>query len=69
MVEQMVGFFVSWFTNPNGWGIGLAIVFGTIWFIPYWTPILKKLWTWAVLASSAFLTWIAVAFVQGSLTY
>lgn len=60
MLEYMVNFFVSGFVYPGIlWnqvllGIGLAIVFGAIWFIPYWTPILKKPWAWAVLASGAF---------------
>ncbi len=64
MVEQMVGFFVSWFANPSLLGIGLAIVFGAIWFAPYWTPIFKKPWAWAVLASSAILSLAAVSFIQ-----
>ena len=75
MLEYMVGFFVSWFIYPNIlWtqlliGIGLAIVFGAIWFTPYWTPILKKPWAWAVLASSAILTLAAVSFIQIPLQY
>jgi len=70
MVERMVSFFVSGLIFPNiSWtflllGIGLAIVFGAVWFAPYWTPILKKPWAWAVLAGSAILTWAAVAFIQ-----
>ena len=70
MLEQMVGFFVSGFYYPGIlWtqlllGIGLAIVFGAIWFAPYWTPILKKPWAWAVLAGSVLLSWTAVAFIQ-----
>ena len=66
----MVNFFVSGFVYPNlSWvllllGIGLAIVFGAIWFVPYWTSILKKPWAWAVLATGAFLSWAAVAFIQ-----
>ena len=70
MLEQMVGFFVSGFVYPGIlWnqvllGIGLAIVFGAIWFTPYWTPILKKPWAWAVLAGSALLSWAAVSFIQ-----
>lgn len=70
MVEQMVAFFVSGFVYPGIlWtqlllGIGLAIVFGAVWFAPYWTPILKKPWAWAVLASSVLLSWTAVAFIQ-----
>ena len=70
MLEYMVNFFVSWFYYPNIlWtqlliGIGLAIVFGAVWFAPYWTPILKKPWAWAVLAGSAMLSLVAVTFVQ-----
>ncbi len=70
MVELMVDFFVSWFIYPDIlWtslllGIGLAIVFGSIWFTPYWTPILKKPWAWAVLVSSAILSVAAVSFIQ-----
>ena len=70
MLEGMIAFFVSWFIYPNIlWnqvllGIGLAIVFGAVWFAPYWTPILKKPWAWAVLAGSAILSLAAVTFVQ-----
>ena len=70
MLEQIVAFFVSGFIYPNIlWtelllGIGLAVVFGAIWFAPYWTPILKKPWAWAVLVTSAILSWAAVAFIQ-----
>ncbi len=70
MLEYMVNFFVSWFIYPGIlWtqvlvGIGLAIVFGAVWFTPYWTPILKKPWAWAILAVSAFLSLIAVTFIQ-----
>ena len=70
MLEQMIAFFVSWFIYPGIlWtslllGIGLAIVFGAVWFTPYWTPILKKPWAWAILAVSAFLSLAAVTFIQ-----
>jgi len=70
MVELMVSFFLSGFVYPGIlWnqvllGIGLGIVFGAIWFAPYWTPILKKPWAWAVLAAGAFLSWTTVAFIQ-----
>ncbi len=70
MLEQMLNFFTSWFYYPGIlWnqvllGIGLAVAFGAVWFAPYWTPILKKPWAWAVLASSAFLSWAAVSFIQ-----
>ena len=70
MLEQMLDFFVSWFVYPGIlWtelllGIGLAMVFGAIWFTPYWMPILKKPWAWAVLAGSAFLSLVAVTFIK-----
>jgi len=70
MLEGMIDFFVSGFVYPGIlWnqvllGIGLAVVFGAVWFAPYWTPILKKPWAWAVFAGSAFLSWAAVSFIQ-----
>lgn len=70
MLEYMLDFIVSWFVYPNVvWtslllGIGLAVVFGAVWFAPYWTPILKKPWAWAVLAGSAILSLVAVTFIQ-----
>jgi len=60
----MVGFFTSFFANPSALGIGLAIAFGAVWFAPYWTPILRKPWAWAVLVGSAFLTLAAATFIQ-----
>jgi len=64
MVEQMIGFFVSWFANPSVLGIGLAIVFGAVWLAGYWPPLFKKHWLWAVLVSSAILSLAAVSFIQ-----
>jgi RsiW-degrading membrane proteinase PrsW (M82 family) len=64
MLEQIVGFFVSWFTNPSPLGIGLALVFGAIWLAPYWPPLFKKYWLWAVLVSSAILSLAAVSVIQ-----
>ena len=64
MIEQMVGFFLSFFANPSILGSGLALVFGAIWLAPYWPPLFKKHWLWAVLAGSAILTLAAVAFIQ-----
>jgi RsiW-degrading membrane proteinase PrsW (M82 family) len=75
MLAQMVKFFLSWFIYPDIlWtslllGIGLALVFGAIWFAPYWTPVLKNPWAWAVLVSSAILSIIAVSFGQIPLQY
>jgi RsiW-degrading membrane proteinase PrsW (M82 family) len=70
MLEYMLDFIKSFFYVPGlSWdlcllGIGLAFAFGAAWFAAYWTPILKKPWAWAILAVSAFLTLLAVTFVQ-----
>ena len=64
MLEQMVGFFVSFFQDPSVLGISLAVAFGAIWLAGYWPPLFKKPWMWAVLVSSAFLSLTAVAFIQ-----
>jgi len=70
MLEYMIDFFISWFYYPHiVWtylliGIGLAIIFGAIWFVPYWTPILRKPWAWAILAGSAILSLVAVTLIQ-----
>jgi len=75
MVERMVDFFVSWFVYPDlGWtsllmGAGLAIAFGAVWFALYGTLILRKRWAWMVLVGSAFLSVIAISFIQIPLQY
>jgi len=50
-------------------GIGIAIVFGAIWYTAYWTPLLGKPSAWAVLAFSAFFTWLTLCFIQVPLQY
>ena len=64
MLEQMLGFLMSWFANPSLVGIGLAILFGAIWLVGYWPPLFKKPWLWVVLAISAILSLLAVSFIQ-----
>ena len=64
MLEQMLSFFISWFTNPNIVGIGLAIAFGVVCLAGYWPPLFKKYWLWAVLVVSALLSLVAVTFIQ-----
>ncbi|HUT66960.1 MAG TPA: hypothetical protein VMW86_00225 [Dehalococcoidales bacterium] len=70
MWEQMMAFLKSFFIYPGlNWdlmliGIGLGIVFGAIWLCGHWPPLFKKHWLWAVAVVSAFLTLLAVAFVQ-----
>ena len=70
MIDDMVSYFVSFFQNPSGSGIylaiaiGLAIAFGAVWLASYWPPLFKKPWLWAVLVGSAFLTLVAFCFIQ-----
>lgn len=64
MVEQTVGFFLSFFANPSAPGIGLAIAFGAIWLVLYLPPLRGKPWLWVVLIVSAFLALAAVSFIQ-----
>ena len=70
MIEYMLGFFVSWFTNSSGsvtlalLGIGLALVFGGIWLTGYWPPLFKKHWLWVIMVSSALISLIAVTLIQ-----
>jgi len=71
VIDDMVGYFLSFFQSPSGLGttylamaIGLAIGFGGVWLTCYWPPLFKKPWLWAVLVSSAFLTVAAVCFIQ-----
>jgi hypothetical protein len=70
MLEQMIKFYTSGFVFPNitltglALGISLGIVFGAICLIRYQPPMFKERWLWAVAASSAILTWAAIAFIQ-----
>ena len=70
MIDQMLGYFKSFFENPSASGIhlaiavGLAIGFGAVWLASYWPPLAKKPGLWAVLAGSAFLTLAAICFIQ-----
>ena len=70
MFERMIEFFVSGFYFPNITltglllGIGLGLAFGAIWLVGYWPPLFRRYWLWLVMASSAVLSWLAVAFIQ-----
>lgn len=70
MWAQMMDFLKSFFEYPGlKWdlmlvSIGLAIVFGAIWLCAHWPPLFKKPWLWVVAIVSAFLTLLAVTFVQ-----
>jgi RsiW-degrading membrane proteinase PrsW (M82 family) len=73
--ESMVAFFKSWFSYPGlEWylilvSIGLAIVFAVIWLLGHKPPLIKKPGLWVVAIVSAFLTMLAITFVQIPLRY
>jgi RsiW-degrading membrane proteinase PrsW (M82 family) len=64
MVEQIVGFFLSFFANPSALGVGLAIAFGAIWLAAYRPPLRSRPWLWVIIVISIFLTLAAVSFIQ-----
>ena len=70
MLETIVEFLKSWFVYPGLSlnymlvGIGLALVFGAVWLTAYRLPFLRRPWLWAVIAAGAFLSVVAVAFIQ-----
>jgi RsiW-degrading membrane proteinase PrsW (M82 family) len=75
MTENLIDIFISGFIFPGIlWNqvlvaIVISVLFGAVWFIPYWTPIFKNPWVCVILVVSASLTWAAIAFVQGSLQH
>jgi len=70
MWEYMMAFLESFFIYPGLnrdlmlIGIGLGLVFGAIWLCAHWPPLFRKHWLWVVAVASAFLTLLAVVFVQ-----
>jgi hypothetical protein len=70
MLQQMVRFFISAFDFPQLSpplilaAITLGLVFGVVWLLPYWPPLLRKPGLLIVGLVSALLTWMAIAFVQ-----
>jgi hypothetical protein len=70
MWQQMISFFKSWFVFPGvgpEWiliAVGLAIAFGAIWLLVHQPPLFKRPWLWVVAVVSAFLTLLAITFVQ-----
>jgi RsiW-degrading membrane proteinase PrsW (M82 family) len=64
MIAYMVSYFVSFFQNPSPWGIGFAIAFGAVWLTAYWPRQFRRPQPWEILVGSAFLTAVAVCFVQ-----
>jgi RsiW-degrading membrane proteinase PrsW (M82 family) len=69
MTEQMTGLFLSFFRDPNPFGVGLALYFGAFWLIPYWPPLFREPRLWQVMAASAFITLAAASFIQVPLQF
>jgi hypothetical protein len=61
MIQQMLNFFVYFFSHPSIMSVGLALVFGAVWLACYRPPLITKPWLWAVLAAGAILAPIAIA--------
>jgi RsiW-degrading membrane proteinase PrsW (M82 family) len=70
MLQDSVDLFKSFFVYPGLSlnyilvGILLGIAFGAIWLVAHWPPLFKNPWFWAVAVVSAFLTVVALAFIQ-----
>jgi RsiW-degrading membrane proteinase PrsW (M82 family) len=70
LFEQMITFFLSAFRFPGlSWkpiliAVALGLVFGAIWLAAYWPRVNNKRWHTMMFIVSAFLTWVAIAFIQ-----
>ena len=64
MFAESLPLFVNWFANPNFVAMGLAIAFGLFWYALYRPPLKGYGFLWSVMAASAILTLLAVAFIQ-----
>lgn len=56
--------FLDYFAHPSLLGIGLAVLFGVLWLLLYWPPLLKELSLWLVLLGGGLVTVLASAFIQ-----
>lgn len=70
LLEQMITFFLSAFQFPGlDWkliliAIGLGLIFGILWLLAYWPRFKSRRTFFLIVLVSAFLTWIAIAFIQ-----
>lgn len=69
MSQQMLQFFIYFFSHPSAWGIGLAIVFGVAWLACYRPPFVKQPWLWGVLVAGAVLAPITLAILSYPVRY
>ena len=69
MWESIWQLFVSFYSNPSGWGISIALALGAIWLGAFAPPVHKRPWLWAVLAGGAILFGPTIAFIQVPLQF
>jgi RsiW-degrading membrane proteinase PrsW (M82 family) len=63
-MTNLSGFLISFFVNPNIWGILIAVIFGIVWLVCFWPSMIRIPWHWAILVASAFITLIALSYIQ-----
>ncbi len=68
MLQISFDVYLSFFRNPNPWGIGLALLFGAIWIVCFWPFLFRTRRFWIslilVLIVSAIFTHAVLAFIQ-----
>jgi hypothetical protein len=75
MWDAMWEYLKSWFNYPGVEGkiillcAALALVFGIIWLLAYWTPFLKRPGLWPTAIGSALITVVAMTFIYMPLLY
>lgn len=64
MFTQILNKLLAYFQHPTLAGIGIALLFGIIWLLLYWPPLLKEKSLWLVMVGSALVTVLASALIQ-----
>ena len=73
--NSITGYLESWFNHTGVAGnlillsAGLALVFGIIFLVYYWPPLLRKPGLWLTAVGSALLTVVATAFIYVTISY
>lgn len=64
MVQQAIGFFVGWFSNPNFTAMGIALLLGVFWYALYRPPLRGYSFLWLMMVVSAVVTLLSIVVVQ-----
>jgi RsiW-degrading membrane proteinase PrsW (M82 family) len=64
MLQQMLGFFVGWFSNPNLTAMSVALLLGLFWYALYRPPLRGYTFLWLISAAAAVLAFLSVVLVQ-----